>query len=378
MTPRPQQNRMPGKIFWSLALGLLVSLAGFYLAFRNVPLDRLVIYARSVEYRWALPALIVLALNYCLRSLRWQLMLRPIGRISLSAAYHSIMVSFMINCILPGRMGEMARPLILKKKNGLAFTSTLATLAAERLLDLATLLALMLLALNGVSFATAEPVRFGGYELGPDLLMDLARKAALGVLVLMLSLLIIGSDRLRTNLFGFIRRLSGGARLLGPRGQALADRVVENMVIALLQRLADGIQYLKKPGNLLTVLLLSVAVWLMNALSFYLVALGCPGITLNFEGILVMMVIICLFIALPSVPGYWGLWEAAGVFALTYLGIAPEPAAGFTLFNHALQILPVIAAGWLSCLLLGLRWSEIRRGAPYKGVPADGTDAGEL
>jgi hypothetical protein len=369
---------MPGKIFLSLTLGILISLAGFYLAFRNVPLDSLVVYARSVDYRWTLPALIVLALNYLLRSLRWQLMLRPIGRIPLSAAYHSIIVSFMINCILPGRMGEMARPLILKKKNGLAITSSLATLAAERLLDLATLLALLLLALQGVSFATAEPVSFGGYQLGPELLMALARKAALGMLLLMLGLAVIGSDRLRAKLFDLIRRVGGGARLLGPRGQALADRVVENMIIALLQRLAEGVQYLKKPGNLLIVLLLSAAVWLMNALSFYLVSLGCPGIALNFDDILVMMVIVCLFIALPSVPGYWGLWEAAGVFALAYLGIAHAPAAGFTLFNHALQILPVIVAGWTSCLLLGLRWSEIRTDAPFKRAPANEPDPGQF
>ena len=97
----------------------------------------------------------------------------------------------------------------------------------------------------------------------------------------MLGLLVIGSDRVRAKLFGFIQRLSGGARLLGPRGQILVERFVENVIIALLQRLADGVQYLKKPGNLLTVLLLSLAVWLMNALSFYLVSLGCPGITLD-------------------------------------------------------------------------------------------------
>lgn len=369
---------MHGKIFLALALGILISLAGFYLAFRNVPLDRLVLYTRSVDYRWALPALVVMALNYLVRSLRWQLMLRPIGRIPLSAAYHSIMVSFMINCILPGRMGEMARPLILKKKNGLAITSTLATLAAERLLDLTTLLALLLLALHGVSFATAAPVSFGDYQLGPDLLMDLARKAAMGVLLLMLGLFVVGSDRVRPRLFDLIRRLTGGVRLLGPRPHALVKRIVENMVIGLLQRLADGVQYLKKPGNLLTVLLLSVAVWLMNALSFYLVSLGCPGIALNFDDILVMMVIVCLFIALPSVPGYWGLWEAAGVFALAYLGIAHEPAAGFTLFNHALQILPVIVAGWISCLLLGLRWSEIRNGASFKSARSNEPDPGQL
>ena len=367
---------MPGRIFVSLTLGALISLAGFYLAFRNVPFDNLMVYARSVDYRWTLPALVILALTYLVRSLRWQLMLRPVGRVPFSAAYHALMIGFMINCILPGRVGEMARPLIHKKRHQLAFTATLATLAAERLLDLATLMVLLIVALHGVSFATANPVSFGTYELGPDLLMDLARKAAMGVLLLMLGLFVVGSDNTRQLLVRVIRRLAGATRILGPRGHAFANRVAEDMLIALLQRLANGVLYLKKPGNLLTVLVLSAAIWILNALSFYLVALGCPGIALAFDDILVMMVIICLFIALPSVPGYWGLWEAAGVFALAYLGVAHEPAAGFTLFNHALQILPVIAAGWISCLLLGFRWSEIKSAAPFGG--AERPDTGKL
>ena len=107
---------------------------------------------------------------------------------------------------------------------------------------------------------------------------------------------------------------------------------------------------------------MSTAVWLLNGLSFYLVALGCPQIHLGYADIIVTMVVICVFIALPSVPGFWGLWEAAGVFALAYFGINAEPAAGFTLFNHALQILPVIAAGWLSCIFLGIRWSDMLPG----------------
>ena len=368
MTTCHPHNPMPGKILFSMALGVLISIGGFYLAFRNVPLDSLMVYARSVDYRWTLPALAALALTYVVRALRWQLMLRPVGRIPFSMAYHALIIGFMINCILPGRLGEMARPLIHKKNNGMAFTSTLATLAAERLLDLATLMVLLILALHGVSFATANPVSFGPYTLGPDLLMDLVRKVALGVLVLMLGLVVVGNDKARQQLINLTRRLAGTARILGPRGHALANRIAEDLLIALLQRLADGVQYLKKPLNLLTVLVLSFAVWLLNALSFYLVALGCPEMALNFDDILVMMVVLCLFIALPSVPGYWGLWEAAGVFALTYLGIAQEPAAGYTLFSHALQILPVIAAGWISCLLLGFRWSEFNTTAPFGGA----------
>jgi hypothetical protein len=66
------------------------------------------------------------------------------------------------------------------------------------------------------------------------------------------------------------------------------------------------------------------------------------------------MVIICFFIALPSVPGFWGLWEAGGVFALSLLGISAKEAAGFTLASHAVQMIPVILVGFVSAVLTGV------------------------
>ena len=66
------------------------------------------------------------------------------------------------------------------------------------------------------------------------------------------------------------------------------------------------------------------------------------------------MVIICFFIALPSVPGWWGLWEAAGVFGMSLFDVSTKEAAGFTLANHALQVFPVILMGIASAMILSV------------------------
>jgi hypothetical protein len=67
-----------------------------------------------------------------------------------------------------------------------------------------------------------------------------------------------------------------------------------------------------------------------------------------------VMVIICLFIALPSVPGYWGVWEAGGVFAMSLFGIPTDAAAGFTLANHGVQVFPVVIVGFVSAIITGV------------------------
>jgi hypothetical protein len=72
-----------------------------------------------------------------------------------------------------------------------------------------------------------------------------------------------------------------------------------------------------------------------------------------------MMVIICFVIALPSVPGFWGLWEAGGVFALMLFGVAEKDAAGFTLANHAVQMFPVILVGMLSAWINGINIMQV-------------------
>ena len=78
------------------------------------------------------------------------------------------------------------------------------------------------------------------------------------------------------------------------------------------------------------------------------------------------MVIVSFFIALPSVPGFWGIWEAGGVFALSLFAIPAKEAAGFTLVNHAVQMFPIIFAGLASALITGVSIRQVAASAGSK------------
>jgi hypothetical protein len=88
-------------------------------------------------------------------------------------------------------------------------------------------------------------------------------------------------------------------------------------------------------------------------------AQGCPGIELSFTEITAHMIIICFFIALPSVPGFWGIWEAGGVFALVLFGVSSKDAAGYTLANHAIQMFPVIIVGLVSAMVTSVNILQV-------------------
>jgi uncharacterized membrane protein YbhN (UPF0104 family) len=121
----------------------------------------------------------------------------------------------------------------------------------------------------------------------------------------------------------------------------------------MIDNVAAGLTLVKHPRRFIACSALTVAIWGITLLSYHVFTLGCPGIILGITQLATLMVVVCFFIALPSVPGFWGLWEAGGVFALSLFAIPAKDAAGFTLVNHAIQMFPIIIVGWISALITG-------------------------
>jgi len=360
---------MNKKTYISFLIGAIFSGIGFYLAFRNVPYSSLMEYIKQVNYWWTLPAAVSLVIAYLVRSIRWQWLLIPGGQPRLTSAYHSLMISMMLNCILPGRIGELARPLVLKKLDGLPLASSLTTLGVERLLDLMALLILLLPTLMLFVSDADTVVIFGNHQLSRDLLINLGYFSLVTTIFLLLLVFTIGSNALRYRVLSWLHHLPAFANRIGQKKIERKLHVLTFYFQDLIERGAQGVKAICHLKGLVTAIFASLAIWGFNALSFYFLSIGSPGIDLSLINICGVMVVICFFIALPSVPGFWGLWEAAGVFALSFFGVTEEIAAGFSLFSHAFNLIPVIGAGWLSSIAIGFRWHILtERNSSYPNV----------
>jgi uncharacterized protein (TIRG00374 family) len=161
---------MSKKITITFAIGLIISVATLYLAFRNVPFAELVNYLLSINYFWILPAAVLILISFVIRALRWQFILGSHQHVSFRHAFHPLMIGFMINCVLPGRVGEVARPAILKNKENVPFATGLATVAAERLIDVGILIILFVALFAQMEIDPALGISFGGYTLNSDTL----------------------------------------------------------------------------------------------------------------------------------------------------------------------------------------------------------------
>lgn len=358
---------MTPKMAASFFGGIIVSAVALYFAFRNVPLAELFHYLVSINYLWVLPAVIIALLSFVLRALRWRLILASARKIGVWRAYHPMMIGFMINCVLPGRLGEVARPVILQKEEKIPFTTGLATVVAERVFDLCILLLLFMLTVGTLQIDPDQTVAFGTYQLNLETLQTVFNGLLkLGALLIAgIGLFSIGKFR------KFIYRLILWTPELiffaGEKFKSSFRAKICEPVIGILKNVATGLSLIRQPKKLFYCTFLSVLIWGLGAFSYYLFSIGCPGINLTYLEITTVMVIVCFFISLPSVPGFWGLWEAGGVFALSLFGVSAKEAAGFTLANHAIQVIPVIIAGFVSAMILSVNIRQMSyRGKEYK------------
>ncbi len=352
---------MNRKTVFSLIAGFVISGAALYLALSRVPLIDLFSYLAVIDYGWVLLSGAVTVPCFVMRAYRWQIILESKKKLGFMQVFHPLMIGFMLNIILPGRMGEIARPYILSKKENLPFTTGIATVAMERLMDMAFLITLSLVVLNTLEMAPGLTVSFGAYQLNPEMLSGAGENLIRLCLMLMGGILLI--------IFPLTRALMQRLILFFPEIIPLVSKTFKDQVrekymqplVNFINLFAAGFSLLKNPKKTVWCLILTLLIWGGGALSFYVMAKGCPGVVLSYPESTAMMVIICLFIALPSVPGYWGLWEAGGVFALSLFGIPAKIAAGYTLTNHFIQLVPVIVIGLISAMITGVSILQVAK-----------------
>lgn len=345
---------MTNKSLISLVAGVTVSIVALYFAFRNVPISDLLTYIASMNYFWVLLSIIAGLTSFLFRIYRWQILLGPQMQVNFWNAYHPLIIGFTVNCILPGRVGEIARPVILRQRSNVPFTVGIATVAAERVFDVIVLIALFAWVLATIDIDPNLNIRFGKTNLNRDTLMMISNGMVKLSVLMIIGILMMGFDVTRQ----WIKQcILGLPRLLFFTGESIKETITRKVchpITGIIENIAMGFSQLKNIRSLALCSILSIVVWFFAVASYYVMSLGAPGIGLSAAEMTVVMVIICFFIALPSVPGYWGIWEAGGVFALYLFGVDTKDAAGFTLANHAIQMIPVMLLGFLSAFVTGI------------------------
>jgi uncharacterized protein (TIRG00374 family) len=126
---------------WQFWLGVLISVVCLWLALRGLHLDQFWGTVQSANYWWLIPGVGVYFIGVWVRAWRWHYLLGPIKKIPTKTMFPITTIGYMGNNIYPARAGEVLRAVILKRKEGVPVSASLATIIVERIFDGVVMLA---------------------------------------------------------------------------------------------------------------------------------------------------------------------------------------------------------------------------------------------
>src|SRR5260370_38954068 len=103
------------KLTLRIAISLLVSGVLIFFSLRHVGLRTLVAVIATANPLPVLGYLAILLVVHLVKTLRWGLLLAPLGHVSFRRLNSASAIGFMLMVRLPSRLGELARPLLVSR-----------------------------------------------------------------------------------------------------------------------------------------------------------------------------------------------------------------------------------------------------------------------
>lgn len=325
-----------------LGIGCLISAVAMYIAFREVKLTELSESFSQIQWWPVLPFLACFGAHFFFRSLRWRYLLpEPQGeRPSLRKLFDSMILGNLATFLLPFRLGEFIRPMILSRWSEYSFASAFISVVIERFFDLAGVLIAFAIIVPMLP-AVPEWVNWGAYSLG----------ALSGCLLLFLICGCLFPSFIRSSVILFTK----------PLPQRLASLIVQ-----FAGDLIGGAAVIKTPMRLLTIVVLTGVVWLFAWLQFYSLLFIFPY-DHSFLLSVTLGVFVALAIAFPSAPGFLGVFQVGCVAACSFFTFPPAAATTYSIVVHMLTYLLFIGIGFWLLAIHDLSLGELRNAAEDRG-----------
>ena len=346
--PSPPRRRLR-RTFALLAVALIsAGLVAF--ALTRLDLSKIGHALITASPGWVVLAVALMACSLVLRSLSWHQVLRaalPDTPIGWAPVTRATMIGVMASAVLPGRIGEPSRVIVLTRRLQGSRRRLLAVVAGTVFSQ--TLINLLALAILAVITFTAVPLT-NGHLTG--VLLALAVPLAICALVL------------------------AGPRLLsiGRRSPSQRLRVAAEAVARLLRLARRGLVVFARPRFGLPAIAVQLLAWALQWLACYsvLLALG-----LQHEAGLAAAAAILLAVnvsaILPATPSNVGVFQAACLVVLAAYGVGAGPGLAYGIILQAVEVVTALALGVPALMREGLAWRDLRSGAedPEGEIVAD-------
>jgi uncharacterized protein (TIRG00374 family) len=272
-----------------------------------------------------LAAFLVFYAGFPLRGLRWSILLRGTGmKVPVKDSTEIIFLSWLVNCIVPAKLGDLYRAYLLKINSTASLSRTFGTIFIERILDLFAI-ALLGLAAGYWSFRDGLPP---------------AIQVVFAIALVVMAILAIALFTMRN----FGRRI------------IVALRFLPHQVLELYDRFEEGVFGALAMHQLPALASLTVGIWMTESRGRVVVGTA-PGVaagSLGLSGAVFVALIGSLLTAVPLSPAGLGIVEAGviGVLHVAY-GVPLPEAAAIALLDRVISVFSVIVFGSIGYVLSG-------------------------
>jgi uncharacterized protein (TIRG00374 family) len=269
-----------------LLVGILVSALCLWLALRNVPFSNLVSHISSVRYSWLVAAVLIQVLALFARARLWLVLLDRKPRFSDS--FWSENIGYLFTNILPLRMGDPARVVVMSGRAGLPLVQVATSAFMERLLDLLMIL-LALIVIFPMMNVPAQVKKVG---------------IAFGLVAIMTLFCLILLANFR----------EGGTRMV----RSVCNRfpiIPRDRILGIWQDFTESVAMLSRRSVAVRAALWSLTVWFLTIAVYWCVFRSFQPDSTLVEATF-MLVAVCLAATLPTSPGALGVFQWVGQQAL--------------------------------------------------------------
>ena len=339
-------QRKPRKALWIGVFVALLILAAVFWRMRgaNFEWGLFLNTFQGLNWWWMSVSVACNLFSYVGRALRWEVMLRPLGKtLSIRKLTYDTVIGLSA-VVLLGRPGEVVRPYLIATSAGLPFSSQMAAWILERILDLLAVVLLFGLALARMpsqGLALSPGLRWvletGGYLM-----------AAIGAASVLFLILFRNFARPVQG------RILSALTFLPPRYYQKIDHI--------LTAFCTGMDATRDFGNLMRLIVYTVLEWATILISYYTFFLSFP-VTWHFSitDVVVFLGFLC-FGSLVQIPGVGGGIQVTTVIVLTQiLKVSLESAAGLALFLWIATYVVVVPAAAICAFLQGMSWGKLKQ-----------------
>jgi hypothetical protein len=303
--------------YWLAAL-LLAGVLLYY-SLRGIQWHAVWLVLARANVRFLIVAICVSTTALFLRALRWRVLLRAAAPVSVSDAFWATSAGYFGNNFLPARAGEVVRSLMISSRWGISRTFVLTTALSERVCDAIVLVVIASIVL------LALPVKPGWFQHAATPF------GVLGLCGILAIALLPKLERLWAHLLKAI-----------PLPVALQEKL-----LLIMGQVLNGIRSFHDGRRLLGFVGLTCIIWICDSVA---TVIGAQALGLNISVPVAFLLITGLGLgsALPSTPGYVGIYQFVAVSVLTPFGLSKTDSIAYILMAQALQYILITFWGLIA------------------------------